>query len=428
MSSNQTAEIMPIPLFGTIEAFTKNSEKEYAADRPAIISFIDQFDPAIMAMDDYKYVRAFLKAYTTSKATFNSYRIQVERFVLWSWIKAEKSITNLRRSDIESFLEFSASPDRNWVGNEVAARFLESGGLWVPNERWRPFSKRVSKTDRKSAEDNNRKPSKAIFTMSPASLRQVVAACSSFYDFMVQDEIMAGNPFLAIKRRVKIKDQTKRSSSGKALTPLQWEYIIDLLEARAESKTAAAERDLFIVTTLMAMYLRISDLVGLGKWKPTMGSFIKDNNGWWYEVEGKGGVKAQIAVKPDYMQYLKRYRLSRGLSELPYTGEQTPLLTSLSGRAGLTDRQVRNLIQKIFDEACARMKVDGHAEDEIANLRTATLHWFRHTAATFDAPLRDAKHLQADMRHKELSTTQNIYYSTFDNERAAGIEKLKMRR
>ncbi|RBJ71864.1 site-specific integrase, partial [Pseudomonas sp. MWU12-2534b] len=71
---------------------------------------------------------------------------------------------------------------------------------------------------------------------------------------------------------------------------------------------------------------------------------------------------------------------------------------------------------------------DAFPDYEISALRAATLHWFRHTGATFDAPYRSPKNLQADMRHKSLATTQNIYYNTLNDERTAEVAKLSLRR
>lgn len=202
---------------------------------------------------------------------------------------------------------------------------------------------------------------------------------------------------------------------------------MDVAERMANDDPVKYERSLFILVTLQSMYLRVSDLVGNAHWTPTMGSFVKRGESWWYQVIGKGNVEAEVTVKPDYLRYLTRYRRSRGLSDLPYPKEQSPLVTSLRGRGGLTDRQVRNLIQEVFDEAVTLMQEEGRSEDELVNLREASLHWLRHTGATFDAPYRDPKHLQADLRHKALATTQNIYYNSIDDERASGVMNLKVR-
>jgi integrase len=73
------------------------------------------------------------------------------------------------------------------------------------------------------------------------------------------------------------------------------------------------------------------------------------------------------------------------------------------------------------------MTKDGWSEDEVDNLRSASLHWLRHTSATFDAQFRDMKDLQADLRHNSLSTTQNTYYNSLDEQRAHSVKGLKIK-
>lgn len=159
----------------------------------------------------------------------------------------------------------------------------------------------------------------------------------------------------------------------------------------------AHERMLFVVATLFAMYLRVSDLVGRANWRPTMGDLRRDTMGnWWFHVVGKGNKAAKISVRDEYIEnYLVRYRQSLQLSPLPSPQEKTPLIATLKGRGGLSDRHVRSLLQTVFDRALQRMQSEGWSEDEIDQLRSASLHWLRHTAATFDAPMRrcaDAGH------------------------------------
>lgn len=73
------------------------------------------------------------------------------------------------------------------------------------------------------------------------------------------------------------------------------------------------------------------------------------------------------------------------------------------------------------------MKAEGQPEDEITNLRAASLHWLRHTSATFDAPYRDPKDLQADLGHESLSTTQDNYYDSLDGKRASSVKGLPVK-
>ena len=128
------------------------------------------------------------------------------------------------------------------------------------------------------------------------------------------------------------------------------------------------------------------------------------------------------------LHYLVRYRRHLQLPPLSSPAEKTPLITTLKGRGGLSDRHVRLLLQEVFDRSLQRMAGDGWSDDEIDQLRSVSLHWLRHTSATFDAPLRDMKDLQADLRHNSLSTTQNTYYNSLDEQRAHSVKALKIKR
>jgi hypothetical protein len=83
----------------------------------------------------------------------------------------------------------------------------------------------------------------------------------------------------------------------------------------------------------------------------------------------------------------------------------------------LSEGHIRTLVQEVFDFALERMRADGFPDDDIKNLRSASLHWLRHTSATADAKVRDHKDLQADLRHQSLATTVDTYYNSRDEER-----------
>ncbi|MNN41563.1 hypothetical protein D3C81_1556870 [compost metagenome] len=71
------------------------------------------------------------------------------------------------------------------------------------------------------------------------------------------------------------------------------------------------------------------------------------------------------------------------------------------------------------------MVMEGFNENETDQLRSASLRWLRRTSATFDAPLREMKDLQADLRHNSQNTTQDVYYNSLDEERSHSIKELK---
>lgn len=423
MSSSIT--IPPRPLFDTLESFLAAPD-DYAADRPAIREYLDLFLP-LDAHADMMHVRSFLKSYSGVPTTFKNYRCHAERLLLWCWIIQGKSLLQMVRSDAEAFMDFTMNPPSAWVGDAVRQRFLPANGQYIFNSQWRPFGTQVKKIDRKRAIENAVDFEKPQYQISQGSVKLVFSICSSLFDYLAQEDVPVGNPFKAIKQKSKYTSKIRSRRTGKALSQLQWDYLIDVAEKMAD-ENPKHERTLFIVVSLFAMYLRVSDLSGLHGWTPTMGSFFKDQHGWWLKVVGKGNKEAEITVKPSFLPYLTRYRKSRKLSDLPYAGETTPLLVKQSGKAGITDRHIRVIVQMAFDRARSEMLKEGRSEEEAQSFLTASLHWLRHTGATFDAPFREKKHLQMDLRHESLSTTEDIYYNDQAEERASSSHGLGIRK
>src|SRR5258708_4668630 len=67
---------LPLPLFDTLEYLPED----------CILSTEFKFT------NDYAHALSFLKCYSGSKGTFNSYRREVERLLHWSWTVINKSL------------------------------------------------------------------------------------------------------------------------------------------------------------------------------------------------------------------------------------------------------------------------------------------------------------------------------------------------
>jgi integrase len=418
----------PIPLIDTHKQFVRSDASEYEDDRPFITEYLDRFQAQFNARADYEAVRQFLRSNSGAVTTFNNYRTQVERLLLWAWNVRGKSFLSFRRSDVEDFMDFCKKPDPAWVSTSIKSRFIEVDGLFEPNPEWCPFTMRTAKANAKSALEDNRDIPAPTFSMASSSLRQVYAVINSLFTYCTLDQTMDSNPCTQMKRdKMKWDSKDITIPKQKSLSKLQWEVVLETAELMADEAPPVGERTLFCIVMMFGCYMRVSDLVGNGVWRPTMGSYVREGEGWYYHVVGKGNVQDKIAVRPDCMHYLRRYREFRGLAGYPPPGDTEPLLRTVHGRAGLNARQIRDDVQPVFDRAVERMKKDGFPDYEINSLRAATLHWFRHTGATFDAPKRNPKNLQADMRHKSLATTQNVYYNSLSDERTAEVANLSLR-
>lgn len=426
----------PQPLFDTFDRFHELNFLGLSAELPAVLSYLRGLPDRTMATDSYSAVRGFLKSYAGNEATYSSYRTHVERLLLWSALVAEKPLIELRRRDAEAFMEFCLNPPAEWIGPVVKSRFLRVGGRkksesdsYIVNERWRPFAITVPKRDRKIASETLAALPSSSYKMSQGSVAQVFAVCGSFFQHAIDEGFTEVNPFRAVKQKSIYKQRNTLDVASRSLTQLQWSFVIETAELMAAADPRH-ERTLFIVATLFSMYLRVSDLVGRDNWQPVMGDFRRDTTGnWWFHVVGKGNKAAKISVRDDFIEsYLTRYRKHLQLPPLPSAHEKRPLLSTLKGRGGLSDRHIRLLLQQVFDQSLQRMTEEGWSNDEVDQLRSASLHWLRHTSATFDAPLRDMKDLQADLRHNSLSTTQNTYYNSLDEQRASSVKDLRIKR
>lgn len=453
----------PTPLFDTYEQFNSLDFESFAGERPEILDFLRGQPAEVEALESYRLVRLFLKQYNGFSTTFTGYRTHIERLLLWTILVAKKPILMLKRADALDFIAFCQNPPKEWIGPVTKSRFVRIGkrkaaptDRYEINPDWRPFNWVVSKAERKQAIEYNLKIDEERFEFSEGSLNQMFNVCSSFYEFMFHEGLGESNPIKAVKQRKRFTTVEKRSSDDgegagaeidssqsearksktieiksardRVLSPLQWEYIVTTVEKMA-AEDPVHERTLFIVACLFSMYLRVSDLVGRKSWKATMGAFAPDHDGnWWMTVVGKGEKVRKISVRDEFIEvYLKRYRLSRGLTPYPKVKESTPILTSLAGRDGLSDRQVRAIVQDVFDRAYQAMQQEGRTEGELNALRAASLHWLRHTSATFDAKIRPIKHLQIDLGHSNQSTTEDIYYNSIDEERASTSKRLTIK-
>lgn len=424
----------PRPIF---ESHSEFVDQDFTLNRPSVASvdqYLVSFPVELKAIPGFLVIRSYLRRYADNPLTYSTYRGHVERLFLWSLIVRQKPVTELKRLDAEAFLDFCKNPPAGWVGPVIRNRFLanreETAAFMhasTANPKWKPFTQRASKNSGEAHVVYE--VSNADYHSSKGSMSNVFKIANGFYEYLVEEQVAGSNPFRKVLKKGQYSSSPQEANSTRALTPLQWDYVIDTAEAMADAEPQKHERTLFILLTMFSMYLRISDLVGRASWQPTMGDFRRDGDGnWWFHVVGKGEKVGKIAVRDKYItKYLTRYRTFLGLTPLPGYQEDTPLLKTLNGRSGLSDRQVRALLQAVFDNALKRMKDEARESYEMDSLRIASSHWLRHTAATFDAPFRNAKDLQYDLRHSSLATTQNTYYHSHDQERALSVKRLGIR-
>ncbi len=407
---------LPSPIFDNLDYLGNPFQLHlFDADR-----FFLESNPVNNANKDYEYAWKFIYSYNGSSATFSVYRREIERLLQWSWFINQKSILDIKRHDIEEFIRFCQKPPTQWIGTKNVARFKNKDGFRLPNPDWRPFVVSVTKSEHKRGIEAVKKD----FSLSQPAIQAIFSVLSSFYNFLVQEETTESNPVLLIRQKSKFLQKQQHKAPVRRVSNLQWDYVIETAELLAKENPEFHERTLFIMNCLIGMYLRISELVADERSTPIMGDFQKDMDGnWWFHVTGKGNKSRIITVSDEMMNAVKRYRRFLGLTAIPTPDDQTPLIPKNLGKGPVTStRQVRSLVQHCFDLAYERMREEG-LEEDAAELKSATVHWLRHTGISEDVKIRPREHVRDDAGHASMQTTDRYIESDLRERHASGRKK-----
>lgn len=364
-------------------------------DLPAALSGVSginratQENPQIAATNDLDAVRAWLARFADTRTTFENYRKEAERLLLWSCIELVKPLSSLTHEDLLLYQHFIADP-------QPAARWIMNSGRKAARQdsRWRPFAG----------------------PLSPASQRQAIIILNTMFAWLVNAGYLAGNP-LSLSRQRARKAQPRIT---RYLNETLWSEVKLTIESLPRNSARDREhyaRVRWLFSLLYLCGLRISEVTN-----NTMGGFFcrKDASGedrWWLEVIGKGDKTRIIPATSELMVELARYRRECGMSALPLPGETTPLLLPIGGRAHPLSRSAVHLIVKtLFHKTAARLRTEGPEQVARAEqIERASAHWLRHTAGSHMANGQlDLRYVRDNLGHASLNTTSQYLHSEDD--------------
>ena len=401
--------VIPKPLFDTLEPlcvlykrFQVENKEQILKDWLTICLSDSVNTLPDGAIQEYGHALRFLYSYRGSFETFNAYRREIDRLLQWSWFVHKKPVLTLKRLDIEHFLEFCQKPPKRWIGFKMVSRFTTKDGTPIPNPEWRPFIAKISK---KAFQDGER-PTKASFELSQQGIKQIFAILGSFYNALIQEEVTEVNPVVQIRQKSKFIRKTPTTTMIRRLSDKQWQMVLATTKELAEQNPKRHKRTLFMLQMLYSMYLRISELAASKRWSPKMSDFFRDGNeDWWFKTVGKGNKMRQIAVSTEMLEALKHYREYLGYTPLPAPDDQEPLVKKEKGKGAMQSTRVINqLIQTCFDAAVEKLRVQDENE-EAEMLRSATVHWLRHTGISDDVKHRPREHVRDDAGHSSSAIT-----------------------
>jgi site-specific recombinase XerD len=353
----------------------------------------------IAANNDLDAIRAWLSRFIDTKTTFDNYRKEAERLLLWSVAMLVKPLSSLTHEDCLRYQQFLADP-------QPAATWVSGGGRKHArtDARWRPF----------------------YGPLSPASQRQAIVILNALFSWLVQAGYLAGNPLSLSRQRA--RHAAPRIT--RYLEPSIWQEVKDTIAAMPRDtvrEAAHAARVRWLFTLLYLGGLRIAEVGG-----NTMGQFFvrRDANAevrWWLTVHGKGGKERLIPATREMMTELSRYRQHLGLSALPSPNEDTPLVLPIGATAAnhgtdtcspLTRAALHAIVKEVFTGAAARLRErEPSAAARAAILEQASAHWLRHSAGSHMADKQvDLRLVRDNLGHASLTTT-SLYLHIDDDRR-----------
>ncbi|MBB3060104.1 tyrosine-type recombinase/integrase [Microbulbifer rhizosphaerae] len=400
----------PVPLYPTYTELKDFSFDDY----PDLKEFLETGEP--WWMSHWHWGQEFL-SYTgrnKSEHTFTRFRNETERFLLWIFLVKSIPMERLRKADILEYADFCWQPPASWICLANHEKFLLNNGRYIQNSSWAPYKLKLPK----NSEARGSTPDKRKYKPSQQTLTSTFTGIIAFYKYLMNEEYLYGNPAQIAKSDCRHFIRDAQVKEIRRLTEVQWQYVFNTALNLAD-EDPIYERSLFVICALKTLFLRISELSERRNWTPVMSHFWQDSDGnWWLKIFGKGRKLRDITVPTSFIDYLKRYRIYRGLSPLPSLGENHPIVEKIRGQGGMTSRQLTRIVQQVFEKAYETMRL-AEGEDNARKLKEASTHWLRHTGASMEIERgRALKDLSEDLGHSSMATTDTVYVQTENRVRA----------
>jgi integrase/recombinase XerD len=351
----------------------------------------------IAADNDIDAIKAWLARFLNTKTTFDNYRKEAERLLLWCTLERGKPLSSISHEDWLGYKEFLKNP-------QPASHWLSPQGRKFPRSHpnWRPFAG----------------------PLSAASQRQAAVILNALFSWLVNAGYLAGNP-LALSRERKKRTVARVT---RYLDDDIWAEVkatIDALPRETARQREHYFRNRWLFTLLYVCGVRVSEVIGT-----TMGAFFRrrDKAGaerWWLEVLGKGDKLRIVPATSELMVELGRYRRELGMAPTPEPTETAPLLLPIGGKHRKLSRGgVHEIVKQVFELTASRFRQRGpDFEAEALRVLQASAHWLRHTAGShMSNGAVDLRHVRDNLGHESIGTT-NIYLHSPDDARHAETEE-----
>ncbi len=365
----------------------------------------------IDAAHDLAAVHSWLSSKDGNAKTYNAYKKELERLLLWSVLERGKALSSLNTDDCKAYVQFLKTltvADHQWV---TLAPAIKGQGSW------KPFTYRNPKRVAMPA-DGNQVPPQPARVLSPRSVNYAKTVISSCMDWLVKQQYLKHNNFDGIAG-IKF-GQAKSMANNRAFTLKQMQRVFIYAESQVVPDSPAflhGRRTLYILKLAFSTGLRLHELAAA-----SFGDIecLEDDAGEHYflKVVGKGSKERKTSLPQAFIEELKGYLRLRGLpSQFGFLPQQGPLIPSLRDKAGrkhLSPAGLHKVLAAFFDRMLGDLEAGGNADPRLAGkLRQASAHWLRHSYGSYLANDRQVPlaYIRDELGHANISTT-SLYLDT----------------
>jgi site-specific recombinase XerD len=353
-------------------------------------------DCQIEAKHDLQAVSCWLRKYAAQPKTWEAYRRESQRLLMWCVYERGLSLGQLKAQDFEAYFQFLQAPPASWCTTRSHLRAGRHSRLWRP----------------------------LIAGLKPSALKMALRVIHSLMNYLVSANYVRSNPLKLVhstQGQAMDLEERKYQVWERMLENDEWQALQKALQELPQRTVLEIDHKLstqLLVGLLYFLGLRIHEVAN-----HTWNAFRLKDEQWWFFVKGKGQKYAHIPVNHELLAWVKMYRLHLGKVPLPSPDEAEPFFMSRVRGKALKIRQLYNWIKALGKEASKQFR---HAPLKEEKLQRLSPHWLRHLFASHqDKAGVPATIIKANMRHASHQSTQ-VYLHAEDNLRHQAVQKIKM--
>ncbi|MGH8813967.1 MAG: tyrosine-type recombinase/integrase, partial [Advenella sp.] len=373
----------------------------------------------LSAHNDYEAIHEWLSLYKTH--TYQSYRKEAERLLLWSLFNMQKPLSSLTTQDLALFRDFLCNP--------------QPAGLWVAkrkyprtHEKWRPFVNPTPPPDEPTptaADPGQEVELKG--SMSRESIAHTLTVLGGLFEFLTSQLYFLSNPLKGLPKL----SSNRAMRVNHRINQRLWQRIQDKLD-QVQAGDTVAYRTVFAIRFFYLTGLRLSELCAV-----TMGDFrVQENDegnvAWYLVVQGKGGRRREVYLVKPVLELLQKYLVTLGLdpdlrlndAALPLIGYNKWVDEGANGEGRIERSPIYHTVIyadiKRFLAELAK-EIESKAPFDAEAIRAITPHWLRHTFASMLVKTTSLAQVRDMLGHASIHTT-SLYLGT---EKAEGEKAME---